>query len=783
MDSRALDVAPGPACACRAADPIGYRMNGLRHLLLCSLLGGILIPASSAAAQESLAGCVDWNRLSRSAHQISENHIRFTGDVEIVCDQEKFYADEMDVYTDTNMLEARGNVTFLSADGQIHADRMTFNTKTRTGVFYHAFGTATLPTRQERSLFGTQEPLALFWGDELHKLGPDKYRIKKGGFTTCVQPTPRWEIVSDSATITIDHYALAHNPVLKVKGVPLFWAPIIYYPINKEDRATGFLIPTYGTSTLRGQSISNAFFWAIGRSQDATFFHDWFTQSGQGMGTEYRYVTAPGSQGDTRFYFLDERAVQSTTGQTSPPRQSYEVQSNATQAVPGHLHARANVNYFSDVSTQQYYYGIYSSSLRTRTIGGNVTGSWGPFVLNTTLNRSETFYNTTSSTLTGTMPRINFSRSERPIGRSPVYVSLSTEYVTLLRKSFSGDTLSDNGLSRVDLLPAVRVPFTRWPFLTLNTSLSWRDTYWTQSLDASGQQVAQGVSRRFFDFTTQVTGPTFNRIWDRPDGQYARKIKHVIEPSLTFERTSPFDVFDRIVRLEGIDSIVGNVTSLAYAVTSRLYVKPSEGGQAAPARDILDVAVSQSYYTDANAAKYDPNYATSFTGGAPSNFTPVRLNVRASPTPGTSGQFSTEYDTQFHAFRSFSANGSIAVSDWLQATGGWSRRPYVEGYNSPAAQSDSISASTTLHFKQGRVGGTYAFNYDLFRNYFLQQRILGYYNAQCCGIAVEFQTVNLLTPDPRTGLTQDRRFNISFTLAGVGTFSNLLGAFGGTQRR
>ena len=381
------------------------------------------------------------------------------------------------------------------------------------------------------------------------------------------------------------------------------------------------------------------------------------------------------------------------------------------------------------------------------------------------------------------MPRINFSRSERPIGSSPVYFSLNTEFVTLLRKSFSGTTVRDQGLSRVDVLPTVRVPFTRWPFLTLNTSLSWRDTYWTESLDESNQQVPQGLNRRYLDFTAQITGPTFNRIFDRPDGQYARKIKHVIEPSFTFERSSKIDVFDRIVRLESVDSIVGNVTSLAYGVTSRLYVKPSAGGQSAPARDILDVAATQTYFTDANAAKYDPNYSTSFTGGGPSNFTPIRLNVRASPTQRTTGQFNTEYDTHNHAFRSFSANGSLAIAGWLQSTSGWSRRLYVKGYNSPASQSDSIDQTTTLRFKQGRFGGTYAFNYDLYKNYFLQQRVIGYYNAQCCGIAMEFQTYNFLVPDPRTGLSHDRRFNISFTLAGVGTFSNLLGAFGGSQNR
>ena len=98
------------------------------------------------------------------------------------------------------------------------------------------------------------------------------------------------------------------NAVLKVKDVPLFYLPAMYYPINKEDRSTGFLLPVYGTSTIRGTSFSNAFFWAINRSQDVTLMHDWFTRTGQGYGGEYRYVASAGSNGEFRMYRLNERA-------------------------------------------------------------------------------------------------------------------------------------------------------------------------------------------------------------------------------------------------------------------------------------------------------------------------------------------------------------------------------------------------------------------------------------------------------------------------------------------
>ena len=156
-----------------------------------------------------------------------------------------------------------GDFVFVSGTSRISADRMDFNFRTKTGTFHVASGIVNLENRGiDRSLFGTQEPDAYFWGDTLEKLGPKTYRITRGGFTTCVQPTPRWEMVAGTVTLTLEKRAVLTNMVLKVKDVPVFYLPAMYYPINKEDRATGFLIPIYGNSDIKGQTLNNAFFWA-----------------------------------------------------------------------------------------------------------------------------------------------------------------------------------------------------------------------------------------------------------------------------------------------------------------------------------------------------------------------------------------------------------------------------------------------------------------------------------------------------------------------------------------
>ena len=64
--------------------------------------------------------------------------------MQIDCDDMQFFADHMENFQKEGRVIARGNVVFVSGGNRISAERMEFNTKTRTGTFYNASGTATL---------------------------------------------------------------------------------------------------------------------------------------------------------------------------------------------------------------------------------------------------------------------------------------------------------------------------------------------------------------------------------------------------------------------------------------------------------------------------------------------------------------------------------------------------------------------------------------------------------------------------------------------------------------
>jgi len=243
----------------------------MRYRLTLFFLAVLTAVLAAPAGAQIVPG---WNSKQFTWERIDADRIRLVGEIEIEGDPnganagEKFFADELELNTKTGDLTARGNVVFKTPTTQISADSVTFNTKTRLGTFDQAYGIAQLGERgaRNRSMFGTMEPDIYFQGETIEKIGPDKYRLRHGSFTTCVQPTPRWEIVSGNAIINLHDYAMLRNAVIRVKDVPVFYLPMLYYPIQDDDRATGILIPTYGASLARGHRLGSGNTASAGRT-------------------------------------------------------------------------------------------------------------------------------------------------------------------------------------------------------------------------------------------------------------------------------------------------------------------------------------------------------------------------------------------------------------------------------------------------------------------------------------------------------------------------------------
>jgi LPS-assembly protein len=759
---------------------------------------------AAAAAQNPLSNCksslVEKERFSyplvEGSTTVHEGIM--SGHVRILCDGSTLQAEEIRWRDDSPMVYASGDVYFEQEGTQISAQRAQMNRDTHLGTFFDASGWMDLMAEKaDRTLFGTQEPYVIFWADEIEKTNDHTYVLTHGGFTSCRQPTPRWDMSSSKLTLVPGKHAILKNMVLRVKDVPLFYLPTLYYPINHEDRATGILLPTYGNSSYRGLTLSNAFFWAINRSQDATFYHDYYSKTGQGVGGEYRYVGDAGSAGNGRIFMVDEHAQFADDGVTllRDAHRSFDIRGNLNQSLGHGIRANGRVNYFTDITTQQVYQqNIADYTTRSRSIGGTISGGTGRYRMSGQYDQTDYFNGDQPAVRTGSTPLGNFSIGEKPIGRTPIYFSGSIAGGHLVRQNNIDDPLTNQSLWRIDGGPRISAPISQLPALTVTTSAALHYTYWTKSIDPVLGQVSVPITRQVMDLQARIVGPVFSRIWHTPNNGYAEGFKHLIEPSLTLSWLSPFDESTRIVQLDGVDTLVTGTTQMVYGWTSRLLAKrrtgaPAGGSEATGiVREILTVDMRQTYYTNALAAKYDPEYQSSFAGlynyqVPPSPFSPVQVSAIARPTETTSAQFRMEYDTRFNAVRTYSASGSLDQSI-ADITASWSKRQVIPGlpeFADPASADHFLGATANIHDRDNHFGGTYMFNYDVLRDYFLQRRYRVYYNSQCCGVAFDLQSVDLSHFSGLSGLSGDRRMSISFTLAGIGTFSNPLGSFGGAR--
>jgi LPS-assembly protein len=559
--------------------------------------------------------------------------------------------------------------------------------------------------------------------------------------------------------------------------VPVFYLPFIYYPLDSDERSTGFLMPQYTSTSFQGHGFGNAFFWAIDRSQDATFYHNWYSKAGQSYGAEYRYAAAPGSAGTAQLTVLEN--VSATT------RRRYLASASVNQRVSRSIGLIGRMSYTSDQLTQQLYQqNLYDLSNRERYGGATLTGRRGRYSLLATGELRERF-DGLNVIRQGLAPSVSFTIGESPIAGSPVYVGLTSDAVSFVREGDFGRPDVNRSVFRVDLSPTIRAPLSRLSFLSLTTSAAVRLTHWTKrdlDPDPSVISAVDGpLTRRLVELRADLVGPTFEKVWSPSSPGFADRYKHIIQPRVGVAWLSEFDRRDEVVKNDGIDDMVGGTTTVNYGLTNRwLARRPQPGGGRGPSRSILDVSVYQSYYTNALAAAFDPNSQTT----TPSPFSPVSVRANLTPIDRFNARFQMEIDSDVLRPRRYSAAAAF-FSTRTNVGIGWTKTqflPGVPGYDNPDGDTHALNWSLATGTPGGRIHGTYMANMDVKQLSMLQQRIVLSLNAQCCGVTLDYQILQEIQFGATT-LPADRRFGISFSLAGLGSFSNPFGSFGDNSGR
>ncbi|ALE90782.1 LPS-assembly protein LptD [Pseudomonas versuta] len=116
-------------------------------------------------------------------------------------------------------------------------------------------------------------------------------RLKDGTYTTCEPNSNAWQLKGNNITLNpATGFGTATNVTLRVKDIPIFYTPYIYFPID-DRRQSGFLPPSFSSSTDTGFTLVTPYYFNLAPNYDATLYPRYMTKRGLLMEGEFRYLT------------------------------------------------------------------------------------------------------------------------------------------------------------------------------------------------------------------------------------------------------------------------------------------------------------------------------------------------------------------------------------------------------------------------------------------------------------------------------------------------------------
>jgi len=179
--------------------------------------------------------------------------------------------------------------------------------------------------------------------------GQDKKRLENSRLTSCDPGVDDWYLKAQE--ISLDEYmqsGKAKNAYLEFKGVPILYSPWMGFSYSGE-RQSGFLTPSYGSTSRSGLELSIPYYFNIAPNMDATIGTRLLSKRGVEFEGQFRYLTESSSGLDNIEYLNNDNE----TGQ----RRYYlnlghEERFNKAWSAGFTYQKVSDDQYFSDMSTR-----------------------------------------------------------------------------------------------------------------------------------------------------------------------------------------------------------------------------------------------------------------------------------------------------------------------------------------------------------------------------------------------------------------------------------------------
>ena len=539
-------------------------------------------PVSTNAACSAQAALQDADSATICADSQEKigNTYKLHGNAEIHYRTYILRADELTYNADTDQITATGHFTIDGGpnDDHIKASHGTYNVTAETGRFYDVTATTGLQFKGSRIILTSTAPFA-FTGKVVEKTSSDHYVVYNGSITTCELPHPKWMFQAHKVVVDVGGNASIYHSDFLLHGFPVFYFPYATHPVAREARHTGFLIPTAGRSSAKGNVVGDSFYWAINRSMDGTIGGEYFSKRGSSQRGEFRARPSDTSYVDLNYFGVIDRGFE--TGTSTGPQILREGGQEARFTAEGNFYgfrAVSNVDYlssflfrlaFNESFTQAINSEVKSQLFLSKTYKG--------FSLSGMVERYQNFFQTAENGVLSNppafdsirilhTPSVDASSVERPFGRWPLFWSLDGSLAGLSRSEPGFRT--SNLLGRFDFNPEISLPL-QWKGWVLRPALTLHETFYSERY-VNGVVNSDATNRKALEGAVEIRPPVLEKVFDQEF--LGRKWKHVIEPRVEYRYVTGIDNFTNFLHFDERD-ILSNTHEVQYGFVTRLYAK------------------------------------------------------------------------------------------------------------------------------------------------------------------------------------------------------------------
>lgn len=434
--------------------------------------------------------------------------------------------------------------------------------------------------------------------------GEGKKKLKGARYTTCEADSDDWYI--KASELKLDDYsktATARNARVDFKGVPILYTPWISFSFLNQ-RKSGLLSPTWGTTSRSGFELLTPFYWNISPNMDATVATRLLTKRGLQLQGEFRYMGDNYSGMDSLEYLPSD----SNTGDSRYYMNFKHLQSFGNGWSAGYNFEKVSDDqYFSDMSTR-----IVSTSRVNLPQQANVSYSDEVWSFNAFVQKYQTLNSTNNPSLTKPYDRLPQLSLNGNKDFGAFNADIKTEFVSFDRDPNSPrfTTTSTGGLfttgvtgNRVTAYPSISLPMAQ-PYGYVTPKIGVRSTSYGLSNEAF---TLDGVSGQYQsgNMTVPIFSVDSGLFFDRNVRVVKNNYTQTLEPRLfyvyiPYQDQSQFPVFDTASadlnlgtlflenQFTGNDRI-NNANQISLAVTSRM-INAKTGEQR------LAVTVGQRFY-------------------------------------------------------------------------------------------------------------------------------------------------------------------------------------------